>query len=99
MSADGYTPGRLDDQWKLGFWDIDVAMPVLTGIFLGWLSGSKLGFCSLLGLSILVSRRFARMKGDKHDAFVLHWLYWNLPPTPMTYLKWTPPSSLRRMVG
>ncbi|MQA40599.1 type IV conjugative transfer system protein TraL [Rugamonas aquatica] len=99
MSADGYTPGRLDDQWKLGFWDIDVALPVLIGIFLGWLSGSKTGFCCLLGGSMLVSRWLARKKGDKHSAFILHWLFWNLPPTPMTYLTCSPPSALRRMVG
>jgi conjugal transfer pilus assembly protein TraL len=29
MQADTYIPRRLDDQWKIGFWDIDVAAPIL----------------------------------------------------------------------
>lgn len=28
MHADTYIPRRLDDQWKVGFWDLDVAAPV-----------------------------------------------------------------------
>jgi leucyl aminopeptidase len=27
MIADTYIPRRLDDQWKIGFWDVDVAAP------------------------------------------------------------------------
>ena len=29
MQADTYIPRRLDDQWKIGFWDVDVAAPLL----------------------------------------------------------------------
>ena len=29
MQADTYIPRRLDDQWKIGFWDVDVAAPIL----------------------------------------------------------------------
>jgi hypothetical protein len=31
MQADTYIPRRLDDQWKIGFWDVDVAAPILFG--------------------------------------------------------------------
>jgi len=29
----------------------------------------------------------------------MHWLYWHLPPSPMTAMRATPPSHIRRMVG
>jgi len=29
MHADTYIPRRLDNQWKIGFWDVDVAAPLL----------------------------------------------------------------------
>ena len=32
MHADTYIPRRLDDQWKIGFWDVDVAAPALLGL-------------------------------------------------------------------
>ena len=44
MQADTYIPRRLDDQWKIGFWDVDVAAPILFMFFVGYLSGSKLSF-------------------------------------------------------
>ncbi|MDO8777346.1 MAG: type IV conjugative transfer system protein TraL, partial [Burkholderiaceae bacterium] len=48
MQADTYIPRRLDDQWKIGFWDIDVAAPVLFFFFVGYLSGSKLSFAACM---------------------------------------------------
>ena len=35
MRANTYIPRRLDDPWKIGFWDLDVAAPFLFGLFLG----------------------------------------------------------------
>jgi conjugal transfer pilus assembly protein TraL len=50
MRANTYIPRRLDDPWKIGFWDLDVAAPFLFGLFLGYLSGSKLSFaCRTIG--------------------------------------------------
>ncbi|MBL8304818.1 MAG: type IV conjugative transfer system protein TraL [Ideonella sp.] len=99
MSTDTYIPRRLDDQWKLGFWDADVAAPFVFGLFAGYLSSSKLAFglCVLAGW--MGSRWVARIKADKHTAFAIHWLYWHLPPTPITAMRATPPSHIRRMVG
>jgi hypothetical protein len=48
MHADTYIPRRLDDQWKIGFWDVDVAAPALLGLFMGYMSGSKLSFALCL---------------------------------------------------
>ena len=86
MQADTYIPRRLDDQWKIGFWDVDVAAPILFMFFVGYLSGSRLSFAVC-------------MKADKHPAFAIHWLYWHLPASPLTTMRATPPSHIRRMVG
>lgn len=99
MQTDTYIPRRLDDQWKLGFWDVDVAAPALFGFFLGYVSGSKLAFAVCCALGLGTARWLARLKADKHPAFALHWMYWSLPATPLTALRATPPSYLRRMVG
>ena len=56
MHADTYIPRRLDDQWKIGFWDVDVAAPILFGLFIGYLSGSKLSFALCLAAGLLGSR-------------------------------------------
>ncbi len=99
MIADTYIPRRLDDQWKLGFWDMDVAAPTVLGMLAGYLSASKLSFAICLGTGLLASRWIARIKADKHPAFAIHWLYWHLPTNPLTAMRATPPSHLRRMVG
>ena len=44
MQSDTYIPRRLDDQWKLGFWDADVSFPFVFFPFLGWRSGTQWGF-------------------------------------------------------
>ncbi len=33
MQSSTYIPRRLDDAWKIGFWDADVAAPVLFCFF------------------------------------------------------------------
>jgi len=48
---------------------------------------------------LLTSRWIARIKADKHPAFAMHWLYWHLPTSPVTAMRATPPSHIRRMVG
>ncbi|THF64943.1 type IV conjugative transfer system protein TraL [Pseudothauera nasutitermitis] len=99
MRTDTYIPRRLDDNWKLGFWDIDVAAPVLLAFFIGYLAGTKTAFAACLAAGIAVSRWISRLKADKHPAFAIHWLWWHLPATPLTALRATPPSHIRRMVG
>jgi conjugal transfer pilus assembly protein TraL len=99
MHAETYIPRRLDDQWKVGFWDIDVAAPVLFCFFVGYMSGSKMSFVICMAVGIFLSRWLSRVKADKHPAFAVHWIYWCLPPNPLTSMRVTPPSHLRRMVG
>ena len=99
MQTDTYIPRRLDDHWKIGFWDADVAFPFSFSVFVGYASSSKLGFflCACAGLYL--SRWLSRIKADKHPAFAMHWAYWALPVNPITAMRATPPSHLRRMVG
>jgi conjugal transfer pilus assembly protein TraL len=99
MQADTYIPRRLDDQWKVGLWDFDVAFPVLLSVFVGYLASSKLGFFLAVCAGVAVSRWLSRKKADKHPAFVLHWAYWYLPVSPLTSMRSTPPSHIRKMVG
>jgi conjugal transfer pilus assembly protein TraL len=99
MQSDTYIPRRLDDQWKLGFWDADVAFPFVFFLFLGWMSSTKWGFVLCAGAGFLLSRWISRTKADKHPAFAMHWAYWALPTNPATALRATPPSHIRRMVG
>lgn len=99
MKTDAFIPRRLDDQWKLGLWDMDVASPVLAGFMMGYASGTKLGFVLCLSLGLASSRWMVRTKADKHPAFFLHLLYWHLPVNPLTQMLVTPPSATRRMIG
>lgn len=64
-----------------------------------YLSSSKLAFAVCMGAGIAVSRWISRLKADKHPAFAIHWLYWHLPTNPVTSMRATPPSHIRRMVG
>ena len=62
MHADTYIPRRLDDQWKIGFWDVDVAAPLLFGLFMGYMSGSKISFVLCIATGLFTSRWIARIK-------------------------------------
>jgi conjugal transfer pilus assembly protein TraL len=99
MTSDTYIPRRLDDTWKIGFWDVEVAAPVLFFVIVGYASASKLAFALCVAVGLSIGRWIARIKADKHPAFAIHWLYWNLPATPLTAMRATPPSHIRRMVG
>jgi len=99
VQSDTYIPRRLDDQWKLGFWDVDIAAPVLLLGIVGWMSGSKLAMVVCIGVGLAIARWMNRIKADKHPAFAVHWIYWHLPTTPFTALRATPTSHMRRMVG
>jgi len=99
MQTETYIPRRLDDQWKLGFWDADVATPILFCFIVGYLSGSKMSFAICMGIGIYLSRWLSRIKADKHPSFAMHWFYWSMPANPLTAMRATPPSHVRRMVG
>ena len=99
MNVDTFIPRRLDDMWKLGIWDVEVAAPVLFAFFMGYSAGSKLSFAISMAAGFGCSRWLSRIKADKHPAFALHWMYWHFPSNPITRLKATPPSEYVRMIG
>lgn len=99
MQTDTYIPRRLDDQWKIGFWDVDVAFPFTFSVFIGYLASTKLGFALCVGAGLYLSRWVSRQKADKHPAYAMHWACWALPTNPITAMRATPPSHIRRMVG
>ena len=63
MQANPFIPRRLDDQWKVGLWDIDVAAPFAICLFLGFLAnaGTK-GIVAGAVLGIVVSRWFSKRR-------------------------------------
>jgi conjugal transfer pilus assembly protein TraL len=85
--------GCRDDQVQV------LAAPLLFFFFVGYLSSTKLGFAACTAVGIFLSRSVARLKADRHPAFAVHWLYWHLPASPLTAMRATPPSHIRRMVG
>lgn len=99
MQTDTYIPRRLDDTWKIGMWDADVAAPVLFCFFVGYMARSMVAFCVAMAVGIAISRWLSRVKADKHPSFALHWMYWYLPTNPATKMRATPPSDVVRMIG
>lgn len=99
MQTDTFIPRRLDDTWKIGLWDADVAAPVLFFFCVGYAAGTKVAFVLCMLAGIALSRWLSRIKADKHPAFALHWFYWHFPTNPATAMRATPPSDVRRMIG
>ena len=88
-------PRRLNDPPRMFWWDLDVALLVLTAALAGMISGFFMSGCAI---GALLASAYGRMKSGKHPAFALHLLYWYLP-APVTGLKRTPPSYLRERAG
>jgi conjugal transfer pilus assembly protein TraL len=101
MATETRIPRRLDDVWKLGFIDLDVALPfVVIFLFAALADSFQFGWKTLLGvfMGVWASRWYSRRRADKHPAFMLHLAYWFLPSI-FSPLKRTPPSHFRRMIG
>jgi conjugal transfer pilus assembly protein TraL len=99
MEANSYIPRRLDDAWKIGWWDLDVAAPFLFCFFLGFTANHGLkGMAAGALAGALLGRAVSRIKADRHAAFAWHWTYWHLPAF-FTRMRATPPSHVRRMAG
>ena len=99
MQADTYIPRRLTINGRSASGMSTSPRPSCSAFFIGYLSSSKAAFAVCMAAGIAVSRWISRLKADKHPAFALHWLYWHLPTNPMTSMRATPPSHIRRMVG
>lgn len=88
-------PRRLDDPPRMFWWDLDVALLVMTCLLTGMVCGFLLGG-AVVGVAL--ASLYSRAKSGRHPAYALHLAYWHLP-AGLIGLKRTPPSHLRRMAG
>ncbi len=89
---------RLDDPWKIGLWEIDVAFPFMVCAFLGVLRGGVFALSAGVGLGAFLAFRITRLKAARLNGFFFHFIYWWFPPM-LLKLKALPPSTMREMVG
>ena len=88
-----YIPRRIDDQPKFLFWDRDIALVCLVGVFAGIATGFPLfGIC----LGIGAAYGYGKLKTGKHPGMAAHLLYWH---TGIPELKELPPSHIRELNG
>lgn len=86
---------RLNDPWTIGFWTLDVVIPFVVVLMLGFIAGH---FWKGAALAFLVAAAISRLKAGKHAAFFIHSVYWYLPSEVMP-LKATPPAQYRELIG
>jgi conjugal transfer pilus assembly protein TraL len=93
---DYYIPSRLDDPGKLLFWDVDVALVVVTGFMIGVYSANIAVFITSILGSMALASAYGKMKSGKHPGMSKHIIYWYLG---LPRHKVTPPSWFREMIG
>ncbi|WP_068637797.1 type IV conjugative transfer system protein TraL [Thauera butanivorans] len=90
---------RCDDPWKLGLWELDVALPFSMCLMFGLMKGSAIS----MGVSVLVgwfiAYRVTRIKTRGHPRHFRHLLYWIMPELVGFSPKGFPPSAQYEMVG
>ncbi len=94
-------PRRLDDVWKLGFIDLDVALPfVVIFLFAALADSFQFGWKTLLGIFMVCGQVAGTAAGVPISIRLscCTWAYWFLPSV-FSPLKRTPPSHFRRMIG
>ncbi len=89
---------RLDDPWKLGLWELDIAVPFCACLCAGMIRGTTPAFIGSAIVGWLVCKRIARLKAARHSGFFTHFMYWWLPGE-FYPVKSMPPSAQREMVG
>jgi conjugal transfer pilus assembly protein TraL len=89
---------RLDDPWKLGLWDLDIALPFTFCVFFGMLRGTGLSLLLGVALGFITARAVSRLKAARHPAYIKHAIYWTLPPM-FARIQALPPSAQNEMVG
>ena len=97
-SEQSYILRRLDDPWKIGLWELDVALPFSFCAFFGMLRGTAMSLVIGVALGFFLARTVSRIKAAKHPAFFKHFLYWCMPPF-LSRTRALPPSAQQEMVG
>ena len=88
-------PRRLNDPPRMFWWDLDLALLVLSITLLGMIVGY---FVTGAALGCLAAGVYSMAKSGKHPAYALHLIYWYLPDA-VVKLKCTPPSHFRELIG
>lgn len=96
--SDTYILRRLDDPWRLGLWELDVALPFSGCVFMGMLRGTGFGLLMGVVFGFLLARAVSRTKAARHPAFLKHAIYWYLPAL-FSRTRALPPSAQHEMVG
>jgi conjugal transfer pilus assembly protein TraL len=93
----GYIPKYLDAQEKFVFWDMDQAIIGLVIMGIG-IAGGELMPGLVAGA--YAAWQYGRVKAGKHPRFVMHLMYWWLPPQfAFVRRRVTPPSDVRYFLG
>ena len=89
---------RLDYPWKLGLWELDVALTFSVCFMLGLIQGSASGMFigTLAGYGLCVY--ITKSKAMRHIGYIWHMLYWFLPESIFPTKK-APASAQMDMVG
>lgn len=90
---------RLDDPWKLGLWELDVALPFAFCLMMGIMKGTALGLLVSILIGWFVSHRVTKVKAAKHPKYFKHLLYWLMPPLIGLAARALPPSAQTEMMG
>jgi conjugal transfer pilus assembly protein TraL len=100
MNRDVYVLTRLNDAWRLGMWELDVALPALVFGFFGLVKGTGLSLAIGAGIGLWLSWRVSKLKAAQHPGYAKHWLYWYFPNIGIVNnFKILPDSAVREMVG
>nr|MBL8455662.1 type IV conjugative transfer system protein TraL [Zoogloeaceae bacterium] len=101
MDANGETSiiRRLDDPWKLGLWELDVALPFAFCLMMGIVKGTALALIASVLIGWFIAARVTKIKAAKHPKYFKHILYWTLPPLVGLAPRAFPPSAQNEMVG
>lgn len=91
---------HLDDPWKLGLWEMDVAVTFIFFLMLGFMKGTMWALFGFAAVGYYVSSRISRLKAMRHTGYLWHFLYWWLPQELMFMPRGViPPSHHRELAG
>jgi type IV conjugative transfer system protein TraL len=74
--AESVVVRRLNDAWRIAWFDAAVLMPMVFCIMVGFLVGQKVLFSVIGGF---LSFQMQRLKAARHPSFLSHFWRWMLP--------------------
>ena len=90
-----YMPRFLDEPWKIAFFTLDEVLVITIPVLLGLLVFNAPVIA--MGVSSVCVTLLKKLKGEEGHYFIRQLVYWYLPP--ILFLKATPPSYVREILG